>query len=170
MTSEAGVLVQRHGHLSHILKNTFFLKTSLHWGIDQTKWVHSHDDQGRVYWNCEFHDPLGRGSSARAWWVNTSFQVMIKLLLFVGNLCVSEASKVLVYVIGMVGQLHGLLLWYFLNEFPSFLVLVFSFECDYMKNVFWYTLQTKFGWYIVILMSVRSFVRPSLPISNPLLL
>ena len=92
---------------------------------------------------------------------------MIKLLLFVGNLCVSEASKVLVYVIGMVGQLHGLLLWHFLNEFPSF--LVFSFECHYMKNVFLYPPQTKFWGYIVTLMSVRLSVRPSVRPSQSLI-
>ena len=36
-------------------------------GIDQTNQVCSNDDQGRVYQNCKFHDPRGRGSYARAW-------------------------------------------------------------------------------------------------------
>ena len=36
-------------------------------GIDQTKQVCSNNDQGRVYQNCKFHYPRGRGSCARAW-------------------------------------------------------------------------------------------------------
>ena len=46
-----------------------FLKksSSLLPGIDQTNQVCSNDDQGRVYQNCKFHDPRGRGSCARVW-------------------------------------------------------------------------------------------------------
>ena len=33
-------------------------------GIDQTNQIYSNDDQGRVYLNCKFHDPRGRGSCA----------------------------------------------------------------------------------------------------------
>ena len=33
----------------------------------QTNLVYSNDNQGRVYQNCKFHDPRGRGSCARAW-------------------------------------------------------------------------------------------------------
>ena len=40
----------------------------------------------------------------------------------------------------------------------------------HLEFSFFYPLQTKFGGYIVIFMSVRLFVRLSLPISNPLLL
>ena len=29
--------------------------------------MYSNDDKRRVYQNCKFHDPRGRGSSARAW-------------------------------------------------------------------------------------------------------
>ena len=46
----------------------FLLKSSsLFSGIDQTNQVYSNDDQGRVYQNCKFHDPWGRGSCARVW-------------------------------------------------------------------------------------------------------
>ena len=31
------------------------------------KLMYSNDDQGRVYQNCTFHDPRGRGSCAGAW-------------------------------------------------------------------------------------------------------
>ena len=34
--------------------------------IDQTNWKYSKDDQGRVYKNCKFNDPRGRGSCAGA--------------------------------------------------------------------------------------------------------
>ena len=51
----------------------------------------------------------------------------------------------------------------------------FSYCCLFFLNlvhiILLYPPQTKFGGYIVILMfAVRSLVRPSLPISNPLLL
>ena len=49
-------------------ENALFLrKSSLLPGTDQTKQVCSNDDQGKVYQNCNFHDPgaevlvLGRG-------------------------------------------------------------------------------------------------------------
>ena len=46
-----------------------FLKknSSLPQDIDQTNLVYSNDDQGRVYQNCNFHDPPSKGSCARAW-------------------------------------------------------------------------------------------------------
>ena len=47
------------GHLSH--------SGDLLLWVDQTNLVCSNDDQGRVYQNCKFHDPWGRGSCARAW-------------------------------------------------------------------------------------------------------
>ena len=31
------------------------------------KLSYSNDDQGRVYQNCKFHDPWGRGPCTRAW-------------------------------------------------------------------------------------------------------
>ena len=44
----------------------FLLKSSpLLPGIDQTNYVYSDDDQGRVYQNCKLYDPRGRGSCAR---------------------------------------------------------------------------------------------------------
>ena len=64
MTPGAGVLVLGRGHISHIVKMHYFFKLP---GIDQTNQVYSNDDQGRVYQNCKFHDPWGRGSCAGAW-------------------------------------------------------------------------------------------------------
>ena len=61
---------QRGGNLGvKSVKLMYFLKksSSLLPGIDQTNQVCSNDDQGRVYQNCKFHDPRGRGSCARAW-------------------------------------------------------------------------------------------------------
>ena len=49
--------------MHHFLKNLLLLLP----GIDQTNQVCSNDDQGRVYQNCKFHDPRGRGSCARVW-------------------------------------------------------------------------------------------------------
>ena len=50
-------------------ENALFLlkSSSLLPGIGQTNQVCSNDDQGEIYQNCKFHDPLGRGSCARAW-------------------------------------------------------------------------------------------------------
>ena len=64
MTPGAGVLVLGCGHISHIVKMHYFFKnlSSLLPVIDQTDYVYSIDDQGRVYQNCKFHDPRGRGS------------------------------------------------------------------------------------------------------------
>ena len=69
MTPGAGVLVLGCGHISHIVKMHYFFKnlSSLLPVIDQTNYVYSIDDQGRVYQNCKFHDPLGRGSCAGPW-------------------------------------------------------------------------------------------------------
>ena len=69
MTPWAEVIVLGRGHISCIVKmHSFFNKPStLIPGIDQTKQVCGNDEQGRVYQNCKFHDPLGRGSCARAW-------------------------------------------------------------------------------------------------------
>ena len=69
MTPGAGVLVLGRGHISHIVKMHYFFKnlSSLLQVIDQTNYVYSIDDQGRVYQNCKFHDPRGRGSCARVW-------------------------------------------------------------------------------------------------------
>ena len=40
----------------------FFKKSSsLLPGIDQTNYLYNNDDQGKVYKNCKFHDPLGQG-------------------------------------------------------------------------------------------------------------
>ena len=43
--------------------------SSLLLSIDQTNLIYSNDidDQGRVYQNCKFHDPQGKGCFARAW-------------------------------------------------------------------------------------------------------
>ena len=59
MTPGTGVLVLGCGHISHIVKIHFFFKnlSSLLPVIDQTTYVYSIDDQGRVYQNCNFHDP-----------------------------------------------------------------------------------------------------------------
>ena len=32
-----------------------------------TNYVHSNDDQGKIYQNYKFHDPWGRGSYAGTW-------------------------------------------------------------------------------------------------------
>ena len=56
------------GRLSQsVVKMHYFYKkySSLLPGIDQINQVCSNDDQERVYQNCKFHDPLGRGSCAR---------------------------------------------------------------------------------------------------------
>ena len=69
MTPGAGVLVLGCGHISHLVKMHYFFKnlSSLLPVIDQTNYVYSIDDQGRVYQNCKFHDPRGWGSDVRAW-------------------------------------------------------------------------------------------------------
>ena len=67
MTPGAGVLVLGHGIISHIRKMHYFFKNLLLlWGMIQTNKVHSNDDHGRVYQNCECYDHHGRGSFARA--------------------------------------------------------------------------------------------------------
>ena len=58
MTPGAGVLLLGCGHLSHIVKMYYFFKNLLP-VIDQTNYVYSIDDQGRVYQNYKFHDPRG---------------------------------------------------------------------------------------------------------------
>ena len=69
MTPGAGVLEVRRGDINHIVKILYFLQKSstLLRGIDQTNYIYSNDDQGRVYQNYKFHDPWDRGSFARAW-------------------------------------------------------------------------------------------------------
>ena len=68
MTTGAEVLVLGHDHTSHIETKHYSLKkSSLLPDIDQTNYVYSNDDQGRVYQNCNFHDPQGRCSCAREW-------------------------------------------------------------------------------------------------------
>ena len=69
MNPVAGILLLGRGHLSHILKMHYFFKNSfaLLPGIDQANYVYSNDDQGKVYQNCKFHDPRGRGSDAWTW-------------------------------------------------------------------------------------------------------
>ena len=54
MTPGAGVLVQGCGNISHIVKMHYFFKnlSSLFPVRDQTNYVYSIDDQGRVYQNC----------------------------------------------------------------------------------------------------------------------
>ena len=68
LTPGAGVFALGRGHISHIMKMHYFFKnlSSLLPVIDQTNYVYSIDDQGRVYQNCEFHDPWGWGSDVRA--------------------------------------------------------------------------------------------------------
>ena len=63
-TPGAAVLVLGCGHISHMLKMHNFFKnlSSLLPVINQTKYIYSIHDQGRVYQNCKFHDPWGRGS------------------------------------------------------------------------------------------------------------
>ena len=54
--------------MSYNLNALYILKSSLLSGIEQTKWVHSYDDRGRVYYQYyKFHDPFGRGSCAMVW-------------------------------------------------------------------------------------------------------
>ena len=69
MTPGTGILLLGHGHISHILKMHYFFKNpfALLPGFDQTNYVYSNDDQGKVYQNCKFHDPRVRGSDARTW-------------------------------------------------------------------------------------------------------
>ena len=63
-----GFLVLGRGHMSYSRNALFLIKTSsLLMGIDQTNWVYSNDNEGRVYQNCKFHDPRGKDSCARAW-------------------------------------------------------------------------------------------------------
>ena len=64
MTLRTAVLVLGRGHISNIVKIHY---SSLLPGIDQTNYVYSNDDQGRVYQNCNLNDPGGRGSYARVW-------------------------------------------------------------------------------------------------------
>ena len=44
--------------------------------------MHSNDDQERVYQNCKFHDPWGRGSCARSW-PYKSFLVKMHYFIFI---------------------------------------------------------------------------------------
>ena len=60
--------VFRCGHISLTVNmHYFFKKPSLFPCIDQINFIHSNNDQGRVYQNYKFHDPRGRGSFAKVW-------------------------------------------------------------------------------------------------------
>ena len=63
------VLVLGRGHLSHIVKSIIPVKSSIFSTPRHrsNKLVFSNDDQGRVFQNCKFHDPQGRGFCARVW-------------------------------------------------------------------------------------------------------
>ena len=65
----ANIVVLGCGHISRIVKMHYCFKnlSPLLPVIDQTNYVYSIDDQGRVYQNCKFHDPRGWGSDVRAW-------------------------------------------------------------------------------------------------------
>ena len=69
MTPGAGVLVLGCGHISRIVKMHYCFKnlSPLLPVIDQTNYVYSIDDQGRVSQNCKFHAPWGWGSDVRVW-------------------------------------------------------------------------------------------------------
>ena len=71
MTPGVGVLVLRCGYISYIVKMHYFFKnlfsTPRHRSDKLSLLNYSYDDQGRVYQNCKFHDPRGRGYCARAW-------------------------------------------------------------------------------------------------------
>ena len=56
------------GRASHIVKMHYFFKisSSLLWAMVQKNKLYSYYEQGRVYQNCKFHDPWGRGSCDRA--------------------------------------------------------------------------------------------------------
>ena len=48
--------------------NALFLqKYSIFPEIDETIKVYENDDQGRIYRNCQLHDPLGRDCCAMVW-------------------------------------------------------------------------------------------------------
>ena len=68
-TPMAEVLMLGRGHISHIVKMHYFFKnlSSLLPFIDQTNYVYSIDDQGRVNQHCKFHDPRGWGSDVQTW-------------------------------------------------------------------------------------------------------
>ena len=53
-------ILGKKGTIDVFLKNSSLLR-----GMVQTKLVYGNDDQGRVYENCKFYDPQGRGSFAR---------------------------------------------------------------------------------------------------------
>ena len=69
MTPLAGVLMLGCGVISHIVKMHYFFKkiSSLLPCMDKKNKIYSNDDQGRVFQNCKFHDPGGRGSCVRVW-------------------------------------------------------------------------------------------------------
>ena len=57
MTPGVGILMLGCGYISHIVKMHYCFKnlSPLLSVIDQTNYVYSKDDQGRVYQNCKFH-------------------------------------------------------------------------------------------------------------------
>ena len=69
MTLKAGVNLLQREQISHIVKMHYFFwkSSSLLLSIDQTNWIYSNDDQERVYQNCKFHDPQGKGCFATSW-------------------------------------------------------------------------------------------------------
>ena len=67
MTPGAGVLELGCDQINHIVKMHFLKSSFLPPCIYHTNQIYSNNDEGRVYQNCTFHDPRGRGSYARAW-------------------------------------------------------------------------------------------------------
>ena len=68
--------------------------------IDQTHWGYSNDDQGRVYKNCIFNDPRGRGSCAGAFPYSANAIFLFFLLSTLGH----GLDKLSTYDHGRVGQ------------------------------------------------------------------
>ena len=63
----AAVFVLGHGHISYTLKRHYFFSSSLLPGMDQTNEVYNTDSQGRVNYNCKFHDPRCEAFCVWAW-------------------------------------------------------------------------------------------------------
>ena len=69
MTPETGVLALGCGQISHIVKIHYSFKNLLYsqaW-IRPIKYIVMMTFKGRVYPNCEFHDPRAKDSCARVW-------------------------------------------------------------------------------------------------------
>ena len=84
MTPGAGFLVVGCGHISHIVKMHYFFKNLLSTPKHRSDKLdfYSNDSQGRVYQNCNFHDPRGRGFCARVW----LYKSVVKMHYFFKNL------------------------------------------------------------------------------------